>query len=124
MKPYLTTLFCTIPYHNYTVQFCFMQYHTILNHVSNSVAVLYNSIEYLKSILDGNYRVEMYIHLVDLTRNSCEKCNFRSLKNSIPYHLTISYCTPSYTIPHMIPYTIPYYIIPKSVVLPGSTSPN
>ena len=35
----------------------------------------------LMSIVDGNYRVEIYIHLLD-TRNSCEKCNFRSLVRS------------------------------------------
>jgi hypothetical protein len=29
-------------------------------------------------ILHGNYRVEIYIHVLDLTRNSREKCNFRS----------------------------------------------
>jgi hypothetical protein len=30
-------------------------------------------------IVDGNSRVEIYIHLLDLTRNRSEKCNFRSL---------------------------------------------
>ena len=29
--------------------------------------------------VDGNYRVAIYIHLLDLTRNRSEKCNFRSL---------------------------------------------
>ena len=33
----------------------------------------------LKGIVDaGNYRVESYTHLLDLTRNSCEKCYFKS----------------------------------------------
>jgi hypothetical protein len=31
------------------------------------------------SSLDGNYRVEIYMHLLVLTRNSSEKCNCRSL---------------------------------------------
>ena len=29
-----------------------------------------------KDLVDGNYRVEIYTHLLDLTRNSCEKCNY------------------------------------------------
>ena len=34
-------------------------------------------------IVDGNYRVGIYIHLLHLTRsNKCEKCNFRSLEES------------------------------------------
>ena len=30
----------------------------------------------LLGLVDGNYRVEIYIQLLDLTRNSCEKCNY------------------------------------------------
>ena len=29
----------------------------------------------LKNLLDGNNGVKMYLHSLDLTRNSCEKCN-------------------------------------------------
>jgi hypothetical protein len=33
----------------------------------------------LKGLVDGNYPVEIYIHLLDVTRNSCENGNFRPL---------------------------------------------
>ena len=36
------------------------------------------------SSLDGNYRVEIYMHLLVLTRNSREKCNCRSLAGIEP----------------------------------------
>jgi hypothetical protein len=32
-----------------------------------------------QGLVDGNYRVEIYIHLLDLTRNRSEKCNYKSL---------------------------------------------
>jgi hypothetical protein len=35
-------------------------------------------------IVNGNCRVEIYIHLLDLTRNRSEKCNFRSLAGIEP----------------------------------------
>jgi hypothetical protein len=35
-------------------------------------------------LADGNYRGEIYIHLLDLTRNSFEKCNFMSLAGIDP----------------------------------------
>ena len=34
--------------------------------------------------MDGDYPVEIYIHLLDLIRNSCEKCNNRSLAGIEP----------------------------------------
>ena len=44
-----------------------------------------HSIEYLlKGIVDGNHRVKIYIHLLDLTRNRSEKWNFRSLSGIEP----------------------------------------
>ena len=41
-------------------------------------------------LVDGNYQVEIYIHLLDLTRNSCEKCNYRSLARI--YIPTVPFC--------------------------------
>jgi hypothetical protein len=38
----------------------------------------------LEDLVDGNNQMEMYLHLLDLTRNSCEKCNFRSLAGIEP----------------------------------------
>jgi hypothetical protein len=38
----------------------------------------------LKGIVDENYRVEIYIHLLNQTRNSCEKYNYRSLAGIEP----------------------------------------
>ena len=35
-------------------------------------------------IVDGNCRVEIYIHWLDLTGYSCKKCNFRSLARIEP----------------------------------------
>jgi hypothetical protein len=31
------------------------------------------------NLFDGSYQVKIYTHLLDLTRNGCEKCNYRSL---------------------------------------------
>jgi hypothetical protein len=36
------------------------------------------------SIVDGNCRVELNIHLLDLTQNRSEKCTFRSLAGIEP----------------------------------------
>jgi hypothetical protein len=44
----------------------------------------------LKGLVDGNYRVEIYIHLLDLTRNSCEKCNFRFLAGIEPQQPSVA----------------------------------
>ena len=34
----------------------------------------------MNGVVHGNYRVAiLYIHLLDLTGNSCEKCNYRSM---------------------------------------------
>ena len=40
----------------------------------------------LKGLADGDYRVEIYIHLLDLTRNSCKKSN-ESLINTYKFPL-------------------------------------
>ena len=41
------------------------------------ISIIYSSWRVL--IVNGNYRVEIYIYLLDLTRNSCEKFIYRSL---------------------------------------------
>jgi hypothetical protein len=42
-------------------------------------------------IVNGNYRVEIYRHLLDLTRNRNEKCNFRSLAGIEPAILQVQF---------------------------------
>ena len=43
-----------------------------------------SSTHQLKGLADGNYWVEIYIHVLDLTRNSLEKCNYRSITGIEP----------------------------------------
>ena len=53
----------------------------ILNNSSkyqDFIAISHDWIIIVEGFVDGNYRVSIYIHLLDLTRNSCEECNFRS----------------------------------------------
>jgi hypothetical protein len=56
-------------------------------HIAKNFSVVESAkILYMKGIVHGNYGVEIYLHLLDLTRNSCGKCNFlfRSLTGIEP----------------------------------------
>jgi hypothetical protein len=52
-------------------------------------------------IVDGNCRVEIYIHFLELTRNRSEKCNFRSLARIEPAALRLSQIIFIYTRKYM-----------------------
>ena len=60
----------------------------------------------MKNLADENDRVEIYIHLLNLTKHSCEKCNYMYTSHIISYHIIYHI---SYIIYH-IPYIISYHI--------------
>jgi hypothetical protein len=73
----------------------------------------------MKNLADENDRVEIYIYLLNLTKHSCEKCNYMYTSHisyhTIPYHIIsyhiISYHIISYhIISHIISYLISYHI--------------
>ena len=50
----------------------------------------------MKNLADENDRVEIYIHLLNLTKHSCEKCNYMYTSHIISYRIIsyhISSCT-------------------------------